>query len=112
MAGPNDHHIDKNGEIQPGLGRDEPSEIAKLAAKDAGSAATKALKAELQKQAGELSAREREVLAQQEALARAAKDLEAQQNDIARRESELAAREGGTRRGHRTGSGHSQRQGR
>jgi molecular chaperone GrpE (heat shock protein) len=89
--GPNDFHIDKNGEIAPGLGKDEPSEIAKKDARAAGTAAQKQLQAELAAQAGELSAQERQLNAEREALAREQAQVAEQKKELERLLAEAKA---------------------
>lgn len=103
MAGPNDHHVvvDKltgSHEVLPGLGKDEPSELQKRAAQIAGDTMSRKLKDELKKQADGLTALERDLNAEKEALARKAAELEARENALTKAESEAAAaKKGGAR---------------
>lgn len=97
MAGPNDHHIDTSGQLQPGLGKDEPNEAIKAAARRAGAAEIEAQKAELAKHAEGLSSLERDLLAQQEAQAKKATELEEREKALLKAEAEAAAKKGGAK---------------
>lgn len=79
QPGPNDHHIDEDGRLQPGLGKDEPSAQEKLRAKANGSAKLDELKAEL--------------ASVSEKLERKQQTLEDRERALAAREAALAAAE-------------------
>lgn len=94
MAGPNDHHIAPSGEILPGLGTDEPSELRKLQAQAAGETASRRLREELAREAGKLDARDLDLAAREQAASLKAAELEAREKALLKAEAEAKATKG------------------
>ena len=86
MPGPNDYHIDKHGELQPGLGKDEPSEAQKAGIRSASAAKLQAIKDELAAAGAQLSEKEKVLIAREE-------EQIAKERELAKREAALAKAE-------------------
>lgn len=90
MPGQNDYNLDKEGELQPGLGKDElsPEAAARMKARSALAAAS--LRQEIETKTAELSEKERELEEKQRAHDLAALDLKKRETALRRREEALA----------------------
>lgn len=78
--GPNDYHIPKDGgDIQPGLGEDEPSEAQRAGLRSRGAAHLAKLKEALAEETAALSVKEQELLKKEEGIARREAALEARE---------------------------------
>jgi len=88
----NDYHLDKDGNLRPGLGADEPNKAQKAAAAEASRRAMEKLREELKAAGKELTQKE-ETLAEREA------ELERREQELREREAAvLEAASGGGRR--------------
>jgi hypothetical protein len=84
MPGPNDYHLDAGGILQPGLGKDEPTESQRAGMKAAGAAALHAYKEELAAAGAALTE-------QQRALVKREQELEARERALAAAEESRPA---------------------
>ena len=91
MPGPNDLHM--VGDLtEPGLGADEPSEEMKAGMRSASMAKLTALRQAQEKRETELSGKEKELLAREEAQVLAASALAAREAAIEKAEAKAAAK--------------------
>lgn len=67
MPGPNDYHI-IDGEVLPGLGKDEPNDAQRAGMRSAGAAKIQLLKEELAAAGAELSEKERMLMIREQEL--------------------------------------------
>lgn len=88
MPGPNDYHIRKGGELEPGLGKDELSEAQRAALRSRGGDKLAKLKEQMELEAAQLSEKEKELAEAQDALALREREIEAREQALAARESE------------------------
>jgi hypothetical protein len=61
VPGPNDHHVDKQGLIQPGLGKDEPSPEASMRNKKASEVRLIAMRKQLEELVHQQETKDREL---------------------------------------------------
>lgn len=92
MAGPNDYNVVSDGHLEPGLGKDEPSEAQRLGMRSAGAARLEALKKELEEAGAALTEKERELLAKEQAQEKRERDLEAREAAVRKAESDAKAK--------------------
>lgn len=95
MPGPNDYNVVMDGDtitLEPGLGKDEPSEQARLKMRDNGQAKMLRLKEELLAQGAALTERERAAVAREEAAIAKERELEARERALAAQEKAAGAK--------------------
>lgn len=85
--GPNDYHVVADGSLEPGLGKDEPSDEQRAGIRSAGAARLQALKQELEEAGAALTEKEREVMAREQAAIEKERALEAREKAIAKAEA-------------------------
>lgn len=89
----NDYHI-KDGELQPGLGADEPDDEMKEAMKTRGMSTVLRMRKQVEEAKAGLSVKEQALLAKEQELALAHAKQEAREKDLKKREAELLAKTG------------------
>lgn len=85
MPGPNDYNINRTtGELDPGLGKDELSEEQRIAMRSKSGQAMLRLKEEVAAQSAELTERERQMEAREQAILRREAELKVAESRVAK----------------------------
>lgn len=90
VPGPNDYNVVADGTLEPGLGRDEPSEQARLGMRSAGAARLVALKEELEAAGAALTEKERALMEKEREQEERERALEAREKALGKAEAAAA----------------------